>query len=155
MLCQIEKCWSYAEKHNRILVIDSLRSGILDDFSKYFKLKHKTNVFFALDSRLALSFETMTTFPASLSGRIATYETEWKPESISYYDKHSGEQISLDFGKEYPETLIVHENEGGGLKSLECIKKLKLTDSASAFIRQKLSSLPKGYVAVHVRNTGE
>jgi hypothetical protein len=38
VLCQIEKCWRYAERHGRKLVIDTAKTGLLDSFDQYFKV---------------------------------------------------------------------------------------------------------------------
>jgi hypothetical protein len=41
-LCQIEKCWKYALKSDRVLIIDTRNSGLHADFSEYFEAKEKS-----------------------------------------------------------------------------------------------------------------
>ena len=45
IFCQIEKCWQYAEKYNRILIVDTDKSqGLLgQNFLDFFFLKKKNS----------------------------------------------------------------------------------------------------------------
>ena len=153
-LCQIEKAWRYADRHDRTLLVDSRFSGLLDDFGRYFRLLDA-------DSRTQLSFdvermrfiESLAIVPRCLHGRVNTYATTWDPSFKNFSDKDTGELLTFDFDANYDEDLLVHHQCWGGVDSIECLARLTLCDELRTEFTARLSSLGDDYVGVHVRNT--
>lgn len=77
-LSQIEKCWRYADSHDRILIVDTeylISYGIGIAFDKIFKLKkHSENVLLKLDPLLRAELNLASVFPSPLKSRIDSYK---------------------------------------------------------------------------------
>ncbi len=153
-LCQIEKCWRYAETHGRILVVDAKQSGLLDDFAVYFEQRRNgSDVKLSLDNEMLLSMDQMNVRPETVSGRIADYEAYYEIDVHNYLEAKSSRQLAFDMERDHPETLLVHHQCGGGAMSVDCLERLKLRSRVAAEVNKRLSTIDGSYSAIHVRNT--
>lgn len=136
ILCQIGKCIEYANKTNRVLVVDtSLFSGIKDNLSNYFQLRsHVKNIFLSPSVQINEVFQMDETY-------------------VDYYNKHLNKVVSIDFNKHYEDKIILHTAPGGGLKSQICMDYFKLPAIISENINSKIISMNRDYHAVMIRNT--
>ncbi|MDR2635998.1 MAG: hypothetical protein LBC08_04115 [Campylobacteraceae bacterium] len=146
MLVQIEKCYRYAYTYNRSLYIDTSRSGFLDDFGRYFVAP--VNVYFGTLDFLNPPFDC---YPKCLSDNIAAYEVLYD-ECLTLLHAKTNTKITFDFNKNYKEQILVHEQAGGGAKSIFAIGRLRLKDNIKIHIRTIIDLLGE-YDAIHVRNS--
>ena len=153
-LCQIEACWKYAAKFNRILIIDTRQSCLMGEFTQFFSLKQPNDsVVEVLGSDLMESLNQLTCFPDVVAGRIGYYTIAYSKELRQHYHEGSNEVVSFDFSLDYCEALLVHEQAGGGSLANDFVHRIKLSPRLNAEIRLSLAQLSDDYVGVHVRNT--
>ena len=157
MLSQIVLCWGYAIEHKRKLYVDTSKSGFLDCLSNYFEPSGRLN--FGMPTGVN---EATSIFPSALIGKIydydavlhgydSLYSTE-QSEQYCYREKISGDKITFNFDKGYPEKILVHEQSGGGMHSICALANLKLKNTLSSNIKASIISLGD-YSAAHIRNT--
>lgn len=146
MLVQIEKCWRYAAQHDRILYIDSTKSGLLDSMDNYF-LETKYVKFGNPNVT-----ETSTFFPSEIYKLGLDYKVAWSSEYGNFTLKDTNNPIRFDFLNSYSEDILVHEQCGGGRESIEALKKLTLLPQIVGIINQINEELSP-FESIHVRNT--
>lgn len=152
-LVQVLKCLRYSEKHHRILVIDSKKSGLMADFDEFFQLHSSiTRIHHRLDDELAAMLQTASFFPPLQSSDPLAYVSGFDNRYRNYSESLSGQRLSFDFSRSYTQQLLIHEQCGGGV-SVDLFRYLTLTAPTRAFVVDKLSVLPASYSAIHVRNT--
>jgi addiction module RelB/DinJ family antitoxin len=151
ILCQAARCLRYAEKFHRTLVIDTRRSSLADDFSRWFLYDGKA-VRLCVDEDLRNTLCAAGVYPPFLKGRLTTFTTQYDKDG-KFVDAETGSPVSFNFRKDYAEELLVHCNLGGGYKPLAVLRKLRLQPAVAAHIIGQTRCLERGYCAVHVRNT--
>lgn len=145
MLVQIEKCYRYAEKENRKLVVDGTRSGFLDRLDNYFVSD-------------LMSFESdipdgdLDCFPSLPSSDGLNYRARYNKKIKNFAFDGTSEQISFDFSKSYSNKILLHEQCGGGKISIKALSRLNLSSDLANKILNVVESLGV-YEAIHVRNT--
>ncbi len=156
-LCQIEKCWKYCEKNNRLLIIDTTKSGIFINFSDLFKPKNNLQFIFEINQSLINELNKLNCQIKELEGNIDNYTSEYL-KNENYILKKVGTEIkseciklSFNFKKNYDEDLLIHEQCGGGVESLDLLKKLKLSDNMRSLFKK--NEIEGDYKSIHVRNT--
>lgn len=159
-LVQIEKCWLYAERYRRVMVLDTtVSSGIAMPFFKAFSVrKSQCKIVGYQDSGVSEKLNRMGTFPVEVAGRLDFYRAVYERDDdfSNFRDSDSGRRLTFDFSRDYPDQLLVHDQSGGGIESLECLRRLELSENFREKVRQRLDSVindGEGYYAVHVRNT--
>jgi len=153
-LCQIEQCWRYAEKFSRSLIIDTLKSGLLAEFSEFFSPRTSlTKVYFRLSETQLCILNTLTCFPLSVQGKIKTYFSVYSKDSRNYVELETSTILSFDFNKNYDETVLVHEQCGGGELSFDLLNRVSISEKILPIILDKIQEFDHAYLAIHVRNT--
>jgi hypothetical protein len=153
-LNQIERCWRYAERTDRRLVIDTMRSGMLDHWANYFApVADDGGVITKLDDDLLDELDATATFPHGLSGRLRSYEALYFRGVEAFADRQTRQILSFDFSRDYTEPLLFHEQFGSGKLAIDCLARLKLSATIAASVSTALGRLGMDYDAVHVRNT--
>ena len=154
MLCQIEKCCRYAEKTNRMVVIDSNYTNsenFHDELNLYFSSRqHKL---FLSINELGFNLETLSVFPHCLSGKLHTYKTATKKPFEPFYETVSNEAITFDFATNYKEDLVVSHQGAGGNLSLFALLRLKITKPIQDELLRRLKLIDGPYVSIHIRQT--
>lgn len=152
-LCQIEKCWQYAGRSNRTLVIDTRDSGLFGEFSDFFALTDASIKAIPHMAGSGLPSRTPSCYPPQISARLDKYRAIYSKESGNFIEKKSGVPVTFDFDQDYRETVLVHEQCGGGTASFAVLERIRLSDAIRQEVVGRLSRLGTGYVAIHVRNT--
>lgn len=153
-LCQIEQCWKYAEAFSRTLLVDSTRSGLLGDFSDFFQPRDGgAQVHFRLTIPQLHFLDTLPCHPHQLRGKLKTYQPAYSKAAGNYLDKRTSTRLGFDFGRDYEEAVLVHEQCGGGTDSFALLGRITLADSLRPTVLDRIRQLGQDYVAVHVRNT--
>ena len=154
-LCQIQRCWDYAVRYQRILIIDTTCSGLHGPFSDFFELRRPRSwIELQLTSRRLADLEPLSCQPEAIAHRIGQYRSaiEWSRDH-GIVLKGTRTQISFDFNQDHPEAVLVHEQGGGGQGSFDLLEQLRLASSIVAEITGTLERCPRPYVGIHVRNT--
>ena len=152
-LCQIQRCFAYCRKHGRTLVLDTSRSGLRDDFFRYFDVVGTSVAVMSWHAfAKSNSVPGLTVHPAEVRERLDSYQTTLGDGGV-YFDVETSVGLSFDFAKPHPETLLLHEACGGGINSIWLLKYLQPTKFLSDQLAHRLGNLPASYVAVHIRNT--
>lgn len=153
ILCQVHKCYSYAKRWNRALIIDTNYPGSVsfkEKFSTYFNTK-ETDIF--LDTAGLDLLESMSVHPSFLKGRINTYKIEWNNIINNFVDYKTQQPLNLKFDKDYTEQLIVHHGAGGGEKSVKVFDWLKLNQVILEELTFRIDKIGNKYTAIHIRHT--
>ena len=152
VLCQIEKCWTYAEKTHRRLVIDTRDSGLLLDFHDLFQpVLHKSGI--QPEPLTASAIEQMnqrSSFPSDTQGGVTNYTSE-KDANDEFFTTASHQPLKVSLDRDYPEDVVVYEAMGGGLSSLCALSRLSFTSRIANPLVEGLKKLPSNYVGIHVR----
>lgn len=152
--CQIQLCMAYAKYYDRTLIIDTTKSGLLGAFDDFFTLASANQkIIYRLDEALRLKLDTLSCCPPYIEGRISSFHSAFYLPRHEYHDLRTGKPLTFDFDVDYPQSLLVHEQAGGGTLSLDLIENLILTPSVAKIILTRLSTLTQDYAAIHVRNT--
>jgi len=145
-LNQIYHCWKYAKKYDRVLWVDTTRSGFKDCFSQYFIRTPEMNF------GIPKGVEERSCFPQEVEGRILTYESIYQLELHNFTQIPGGNLLTFEFDRDYTEELLLHEQCGGGDRAIRILRFLTLNNKISFAIKKKLVSLGD-YIAIHVRHT--
>lgn len=153
MLCQIQKCYKYAKRWKRVLIIDTNYAGansFKDKFSKYF---HTNDSDVYLDADKFETLELMQVHPSFLQGRVNTYRAEWSTGDDDFIDTQSKKPLKLSFKSDHPEQLLVHHGAGGGEKSVRAFSWLKLNTNLLDEITWRIKRIGEMYTGIHIRHT--
>jgi hypothetical protein len=155
MLCQIEKCWQYAERFDRTLVIDTSFGVFKDDFTRYFSVVTPSiaPVLPVLSASVLDRLEALDVRPHQVRGRLGTYAKVYSSQQRCFVDDASGASLTFDFETDHPEACLLYNNSGGGAVAINCLKRLRLVPDIADDLRRLLEKLGDNYMAVHVRNT--
>lgn len=154
MLCQIEKCCRYAEKTNRTVIVDANYQNsrnFHEDFSHYFQSR-QNKLFLSLNDS-PVDLEQLNVYPPSLQGKLNSYQVAEKMPLQPFKEMISGEDISFDFSKHYPHSLLVHHQGGGGNLSAFALLRLKLVETVKSALISRLAVISGSYTAIHIRHT--
>lgn len=91
MLSQIEKCYVYAKKENRKVIVDtnySANETWHDPLDKYFTSTDEALILNI--NNISESIENMTVYPESLFGRLNAYKGKFDSEKIKRCDVETG-----------------------------------------------------------------
>jgi hypothetical protein len=157
VLCQIHYCIEYASKFKRHLIIDTTRSGILDHFDNYFEpVVPFENMSLSLREDFDLESKTTSCVPASLFKREMSYVVEYDDKHKMFIDTLTREKSTFLFTSDYEEDLLIHEQCGGwtyNLPPLPALRYLRFKPIVREEVKGRLLSLPKNYLAIHVRHS--
>lgn len=151
--CQIEKCWRYAEKFGRTLIVDTRKSCLFGEFSDFFTpveafIKVKFNT-----TEIDFAINLLDCYPPQLNGMLDIYKPIYSKEHRNFIDKELGAFLTFDFEKDYSESILIHEQCGGGSLSFALLERITISESIRSIILDRIARLDKDYVAIHVRNT--
>ena len=153
-LCQIEKCWRYAEKFGRTLIIDTLNSGLLAEFSEFFSPRNSlTKVHFSLSEKQLCFLDSLTCFPHFAQEKLRTYFAVYSIDVKNYVDRDTSELLTFNFDKNYDELVLIHEQCGGGDLSFYLLNRISISENIRPIVLDRIQHLDHDYLAIHVRNT--
>lgn len=155
MLCQIARCWRYAEIFGRYLIIDTTVSGMVDNLFDYFEMRSEPPIpVSGLSPELLVILNTIdSVFPSVLRGRISSYNAVYQQSGRAMVDQDSEVPLSFNFSKDYDEQLIVHHQYGGGTADVTALQHLRLRLDIAVKIVSRYPELTDDHSAIHIRNT--
>lgn len=153
-LCQIEKCWQYAERFHRELIIDTRDSGLMTNFFDFFVVKKSSvKVRDNFTDEELKEVNQATCLPAFFQGDLLKPKIVFLNPQKNYVDQLTQQSATFDFRIDHSQTILVHEQSGGGTLSFVCLERLCFSKKISQSIEKVLAQIPKHYQAIHVRNT--
>lgn len=154
-LVQLELCRVHAARFGRTLIVDVSRSGLRLSFDAVFTPRPDFGPpVIGWSPQLAQELDRCTSVrPSALAGRISTYESVWDTELDNTVEQVSRQRIVFDFERDHPETLLVHEQPGGGKRGLGFLQHVALAPWIADAVAARLLPLGGDYDAIHVRNT--
>lgn len=152
-LVQVSRCLEYAVRHGRRLMVDTARSGLLDELTHYFRPALAfPGIEFSVPAGFAEASRGMSCIPSCLAGRGIVYGSSYD-EQANYVETTSRQPLTFDMQRSHAEQLLVHEQCGGGGDSRKFFDWAEPVPRVCLEIRKRLASLPGRYVALHVRHT--
>lgn len=155
-LCQIERCWNYASKFGRDLIIDFSGEPFLGAFFDLLEVRgpYQSRVRFANRGDI-FELNQLPVIPTVASGRLSLYQASASSgeHRSALFDSERGARLSFNFKKDYSAPVLLHHSGGGGQLSRRAISKFKVKDSSWAELEQATSFLPARYSCAHIRQS--
>ncbi len=154
ILSQIEKACLYGEKFGRLVIVDTNCQStpfFKDDFSNYFvsrqpHLRLNTHGFQEL-------FDRLDAVPDFLSGRVTTYAARFDAVLVAHVDDRTGRRLTFDFGRDYPQPLLVHHAGGHQESFLAALTRMHLRERIVDVLIDRIKAIGTPYTGVHIRHT--
>lgn len=143
MLSLITMSLKYAEKYNRILIIDTSKSlHFKDNFYKYFSTNNK----YVYSNDIDYIYGTMkdkTLYQNKISINYMTYDPFIDPND------------TIDLNKDYIEDIILFGNDNSYLDRdiVYFFRNFLLKPIIYNVLKDRYDSLPIDYISIHIRNT--
>lgn len=157
-LCQIQKCFEYAEKYKRELIIDARDSGLMGEFSDFFScVNEDVKVYGSRTEFDCSSLLEYSRYPDVVFDGPKRYKAAFStlPNHQNYIDLSSGTLLTFEFSHDYDQQVLIYEQCGGGTASFRFLEKFRLSDAVLAIAKERFKDLGGDYFSVHVRNTEE
>lgn len=154
-LVQLELCRQYAARFGRTLIADTTRSGLRMPFEAIFAPRDDFGPpVVAWTPQLARDLDRCASVqPSMLAGRISTYEACWDEELDNAVEQETRQRVFFDLDRDHPETLLVHEQPGGGTRGFGFLRHVMLAPWLADAVAARLLPLGGDYDAIHVRHT--
>ncbi len=156
--CQIEKCWEYAETFGRTLIIDTRKSGFFGEFADFFSPVDALIKVEPDTTRVDPAINSLDCYPPRMNGPringiLDDHDTAYSYEYRNHVDRVSGTLLTFDFDQDYQESVLIHEQCGGGDLSFLLLDRITLSETVRSIVLDRIAGLGRDYVAIHVRNT--
>lgn len=154
MLCQIEKCCRYAERTDRVVIVDTNYRHtpyFRDDLSRYLASKQSGLILCAKEFQDR--FDQWQVYPDCLYGLVNDYTVIRNEKSYVRHEARSGVPVTFDFRKDYPHQLLVHHQGGGGELSLMALLRMTIRPAIAAQLETRYRAIGRPYSAIHIRDT--
>ncbi len=156
-LVQIEKCWRYAERFGRILLIDPRYSGTLTNLCLFFSpISPSQRVHFHISLDQLQDLNTLTCQPSCVSGRLSEYSSIRilsGDGTTVCCESETRTPLQFDFEVDHPEQLLLHDSWGSGTESFDFLRRVKLESHLALEVGEAIRKLGPDYAAVHVRHS--
>ncbi|MCG3267383.1 hypothetical protein [Yoonia sp. I 8.24] len=155
VMVQIEKCRLYAIKFNRVLIIDTTRSGMKLPFQDVFTAQDSFGCeVLGWTSEMIPAFDEATSvYPSEICHRVSSYATNWVPQHKYFVDTETGRELNFDAAIDHSEQVIVYEQAGGGPASFAALDRLSFVPKFARLITNNLRHLNANFDAVHIRHS--
>ncbi len=154
-MVQFEFCRRHAARFGRTLIVDFSQGGLRLPFDEVFVpndgfgcpvITWSAVVAAALDQIESVA-------PAGQAGRISANASNGHLVLNDVICMQTGELLTFDLKRDHDERLLVHEQYGGGIKSLLVLQRVGLVPALANDIARRLVKLGSDYDAIHVRHT--
>jgi hypothetical protein len=150
ILCQIQKCFTYCQNKQRVLIIDTVNSSsFCDDFSFYFKTSHPGVILSSAEevrSNLFSGFSSV--FPKVSKSDVFGLKPQYNPD-LNY--NLNGVSLTFDFTKDYEESVLLHHQCGGGGESKDFFRSFQFTKSICKLLFARIKTMPIKFTGFHFR----
>ena len=154
MLCQIGSCCVYADRWNRIVLVDTSHSTteyFRDRFSNYFRSLRRNLVLDISGIRGRLAKLPM--HPAQLSGRLHEYAAVAGRPGGPMVDQATGIPLTFDFARNHDHPLLVHHTWGRSRFPLQALERMRPLPAIRLEVARRMKEIGAPFTALHVRAT--
>jgi hypothetical protein len=151
----MSKCYKYALKHNRILIVDGTNGQFRENYSNHFNLKNNVNnLIINYSEDIEKYLNTLSIYPKELSGRIGLFKARggWIESNFKYIDPEKNTVLNFDFDINYSEDCLIH-NWHGEQEDFSILETLTFSESLKSRLNQIRSEKFEPYDAIHIRCT--
>ncbi|PLX45771.1 MAG: hypothetical protein C0605_00470 [Hyphomicrobiales bacterium] len=175
MFNQIDRCYRYCKEYGRTLVIDTQHCSFKDEFFEYF-IPDDVNVKSFREWIGNGDHKGLSAFPKGVNVTSFNYRVQYvsdsgifqtsdnklirfnpKPPSLSKLItmrlSRNGVFITFDFGRDYPQDILIHQACGGGAHGGRGFNLFMVNDHIRQKLWQRLQAIGGEFTAIHVRNT--
>ena len=152
-LCQLERCWAYAEKFGRQLVVDTRVSTVTGSALAMLEPRSKSALLVRTGANAQETAAIWVRPGASATGAI-----EGSPiNDLGSYDflnlTNTRVALNVDLSIDHPEPVLIHEQAGGGYSAWNCLRRVAVRPEDQKRISNLLPDLPNKFDGVHIRGT--
>lgn len=154
MLCQIGACCVYADKWNRIVLVDTSHPTteyFRDRFSNYFGSLRRNLVLDISGIRRFLA--KLPVHPAELSGRLHEYVAVAGKPCGPMVDQATGIPLTFDFTRDHDHPLLVHHTWGRSRFPLQALERMRLHPALRLEVIRRMKEIGAPFTGLHVRAT--
>lgn len=152
-LNQLQVCLDYAERWDRVVLLDVRGFGLLEKIFHYLKITEGRGERLVLASdRDIARLKDVATFPIEMQGRLETYESRFD-ESEGFIDVATGVRLTFDLTKDYDAGVLLHHHWGGGIESLRAIRLFRIRPEFRDDIFPLRELQGERFAAAHVRHS--
>lgn len=152
-LCQIERCYKYAQGHDRHVIVAFPFPGVVSSFFSLIEMgPSQTSVFFGLPPNQLLDERIMSVYPEALRGRFLQSLQLFEPTPGGLLrDKLSQDSLTFDFAKDYPHDVLIHHQWGGGANGQKMFEHLRLRHDITHKVEIPDALKASPYTICHLR----
>jgi hypothetical protein len=151
MCCVVLSCIKYAQKYNRVLIIDSVNTWFNDDLNEYINIHNPYVLTHAADT-ITHKINTLTTYPPNIDVEKLDLVVSNRKDSKTFYTIND-KSLMTPLDQDYDAGIVIYSMwrlEGNLPDLLEmCTLRPKVLD----VYKSRRAQLPQRYVSVHIRNT--
>jgi len=153
MVSQIERCCRYAERSSRTIIVDTKfgPDSYGDEFDRYFLSRQSRLILSARD--LNSQFDSASTFPVCLQGRVSSYEPHYDDDRKEFVDRETQQPLTFNFARDYPHDPLVHQQHHRRPEAVSIFMRLRLQPLLKNELLARLGRIGGPYIGVHVRHT--
>ena len=141
-LCEVERCWSYAEQNGRALVIDTRASGLMGQFSTFFSVKGAMiPIFTTVTQELIDYLNTLTACPDVVTGRLGSYTCSHSEGSEPRVELPTNTPLTFELDKTYGHGVLLRESLGGGHAAEQAVRRVTLNERVRGLVKSALKEL--------------
>lgn len=138
ILCTINRCFLYAIKHDRTLIIDTTKMGwFKHNIHDYIRFNHD-KIYVGNTHMILEQLKDLPIYPGMMKNRLI------RP-SWNAFGKFNINRI-------YSEDVVVSLTLGGGLCT-EILQYITFKPNILNIYKNRLQQLPKDFIGIHIRNT--
>lgn len=160
VLCQINYCYNYCVKFNRVLLIDTTfaykHNSFSCSFDNYFSFIKKVKVIIITNKEQIhniITNKNKTIYPTKLKNNITNYKIE-HDKTTNIKEQFRALENNLYLSRQsYQEDIVIHHSYGGGIESQKIINLIRINKSIGLKFKQIYIKISKPYIGIHIRNT--
>jgi len=148
MCHSIYKCYSYAKKHNRIVIIDTTKGWFNDDFNAYIQI-HNPYFYTGSPDSIYSKIKDLSIRPDGID--ISLLE---RPKVVTDGYTVQGLNATLDLSRDYKERILLYANHRNGPTHItDFLSFCSISPEVLTAYKTARARLPSYYIGIHVRNT--
>jgi hypothetical protein len=88
-----------------------------------------------------------------MTHRTGDYTAKFSSAIGKCIDATTKTELRFDLSKDHPETLLIHDQLGGGYTGIDALSRMSLIKSAANQVGDRVSALGPDYDAIHIRHS--
>lgn len=151
MCCVVLSCIKYAQKYNRVLIIDSVNTWFNDDLNEYINIHNPYVLTHAADT-ITHNINTLTTYPPNINVEKLDTVISSKKDGKPFYTIN-GASLITPLDQDYDAGIVIYSSQRLTGNLPELLEMCTIRPKVLEVYKSRRAQLPKKYVSVHIRNT--